>query len=64
MKRNSVRRRLKAASYDLLSEVESGMDIVVRALPAAHDASWLTLKRELGTVVRQPLAGHRGTSKR
>ena len=62
--RNRVRRRLKAASYDLLSQVEPSTDIVVRALPAAGDATWMTLKSELGTVVNQPVTGRRGMSKR
>lgn len=49
--RNRVRRRLKAASYDILSSVRPGTDVVVRALPAAMDASWPVLKAELSEAL-------------
>lgn len=45
--RNRVRRRLKAASYELLPSVATGWDVVVRALPASAAASWDTLRGEL-----------------
>lgn len=45
--RNRVRRRLKAASYALLGSVRPGMDVVVRALPASAEASWVTLRGEI-----------------
>jgi ribonuclease P protein component len=41
--RNRVRRRLKAIAHDLLPERPVGLDVVVRALPAAAQASWPTL---------------------
>lgn len=41
--RNRVRRRLKAIAHDLLAEQPTGIDVVVRALPAAAQASWPTL---------------------
>jgi len=53
VRRNLVRRRLKAAAYELLprfsSSVEggSGMDVVVRALPASAQAPWASLHEEL-----------------
>lgn len=51
--RNLVRRRLKAASYDLLPRFISdgtsptGVDVVVRALPASVQAPWASLHEEL-----------------
>ncbi|MGO4595835.1 ribonuclease P protein component [Leifsonia sp. 2TAF2] len=51
--RNLVRRRLKAAAYELLPQYsaatdgESGMDVVVRALPASAQAPWASLHEEL-----------------
>lgn len=49
--RNRVRRRLKAASYEILSSVRPGTDIVVRALPTSLDASWPVLKSELSEAI-------------
>ena len=55
--RNSVKRKLRAASYDLLSAVGPGQDVVVRALPASAEAPWVTLHSEiargLGTMARR-----------
>ena len=51
--RNLVRRRLKAAAYDLLPHFSSpvvpagGLDVVVRALPASVQAPWASLHGEL-----------------
>jgi len=45
--RNSVRRRLKAASYALLADVRPGTDIVVRALPEASSQPYRVLFEEL-----------------
>jgi len=47
--RNTVRRRLKAIAHDLLIDTPTGYDVVVRALPAAAQATWPTL---LGDVSR------------
>ncbi|KTR09118.1 ribonuclease P protein component [Curtobacterium luteum] len=47
--RNLVRRRLKAIAHDLLADVPTGHDVVIRALPAAAQAGWPTL---LGDVSR------------
>ncbi|WP_374008881.1 ribonuclease P protein component [Leifsonia sp. LS-T14] len=51
--RNLVRRRLKAASYDLLPRFapdgtsSPGIDVVVRALPASVQAPWASLHEEI-----------------
>ncbi|MGL3197915.1 MULTISPECIES: ribonuclease P protein component [Curtobacterium] len=47
--RNLVRRRLKAIAHELLADVPTGHDVVIRALPAAAQAGWPTL---LGDVSR------------
>lgn len=49
--RNTVRRRLKAVCRGLLPELEPGHEIVVRALPAAAQASWTTLQDEIRRAV-------------
>jgi len=51
--RNLVRRRLKAAAFDLLSEVPAGADVVIRALPGSAQASWATLHQEISTAVHR-----------
>jgi ribonuclease P protein component len=48
--RNRVRRRIKAAAWPLTAEV-SGVDVVVRALPAAAAASWPELADEVRSAV-------------
>ncbi len=47
VRRNLVRRRLRAAGRELLNSIRPGTDIVVRALPAAADSSWTQLRAEL-----------------
>ena len=53
VKRNLVRRRLKAAAYALLPDYpvspssDQGVDVVVRALPASVQAPWASLHEEL-----------------
>jgi ribonuclease P protein component len=54
--RNRVRRRLKAASWELLSQTRPGTDIVVRALPGAASASWASLRGELTTAIERGAA--------
>jgi ribonuclease P protein component len=49
--RNTVRRRLKAVCRELLPELAPGHDIVVRALPAGAQASWITLQSEIRRAV-------------
>lgn len=45
--RNLIRRRLKAASSQLVPAVAPGTDIVIRALPASARAEWSTLQAEI-----------------
>ncbi|AGW42753.1 hypothetical protein O159_28840 [Leifsonia xyli subsp. cynodontis DSM 46306] len=53
VRRNLVRRRLKAAAYLVLPDLlagaaaDTGIDIVIRALPASAQASWATLHAEV-----------------
>lgn len=47
VRRNRVRRRLKAASFSLLPSVRPGTDVVIRALPSANDVSWPELYSEI-----------------
>jgi ribonuclease P protein component len=49
--RNRVRRRLKAASFDLLPGVPAGTEVVFRALPNSVHASWPDLVAELSTAL-------------
>ncbi|WP_297374720.1 ribonuclease P protein component [Cryobacterium sp.] len=55
--RNRIRRRMKAASFDLLPGVPAGTEIVFRALPASVSASWPVLRAELSNAL---LTGQRG----
>ena len=50
-RRNLVRRRLKAAAYELLRELPPGMDVVIRALPASAHAEWATLHEEISRAI-------------
>jgi ribonuclease P protein component len=49
--RNTVRRRLKHVSHDLLPRVPPGTDVVIRALPGSVDVPWSTLLRDISGVV-------------
>jgi ribonuclease P protein component len=49
--RNTVRRRLKAMSRELLPTMSDGTEIVVRALPGAAQVDWVTLRREVTQAV-------------
>ncbi|MGO4534888.1 ribonuclease P protein component [Leifsonia sp. 2MCAF36] len=65
--RNLVRRRLKAAAYDLLprfagDEAATGADVVVRALPASVQAPWASLHEELSRASLR-YSSHRHTSR-
>jgi ribonuclease P protein component len=51
--RNLVRRRLKAAAFELLAEVPAGADVVIRALPNSAQASWATLHQEISNAVHR-----------
>lgn len=51
--RNRVRRRIQAACALAVNDVPPGDLIVVRALPASSEASWDTLRSEIGNGVRR-----------
>ncbi len=61
VRRNLVRRRLKAAAYLVLPELVagtdpgSGVDIVIRALPASAQAPWATLHEEVSRAAARYL---------
>ena len=50
--RNLVRRRLKAIARELVDGGVSGIDVVVRALPASADADWITLRSDVVSTVK------------
>jgi ribonuclease P protein component len=52
--RNTVRRRLKAATFAALTRTAEGTDIVIRALPRAADAPYAALASEVDRVVDTP----------
>ncbi len=47
VRRNLVRRRLKAVCHEALADGVDGVDVVVRALPGAADAPWPELRDEV-----------------
>ena len=47
VQRNLVKRRLRAAAAERIRGGLSGVDIVVRALPASAQADWATLQSQL-----------------
>ena len=49
--RNQVRRRLKAACYELLPSIPAGSDVVIRALPPAATTDFATLQREVARAL-------------
>lgn len=51
--RNLIRRRLKSASFGLLSTVRPGTDVVIRALPSANTASWAALQAEISAALQK-----------
>lgn len=64
--RNRIRRRLKAIAHDrLVSTHPSGIDVVVRALPAAAQATWLTLVADVSLGIDRGVraaSGQRSTA--
>jgi len=62
VRRNLVRRRLKAVSFELLSAVTPGTDIVIRALPLAQGAAWQTLHDEVQRSLSRPLPVRKGSA--
>jgi len=51
IRRNRVRRRLKAVAYELLPQLTPGVDVVIRALPASAQAEWASLHEEVTRAV-------------
>jgi ribonuclease P protein component len=47
VRRNLVRRRLKAVCHEVLGNGVSGVDVVVRALPGAAEVEWNELRAEV-----------------
>jgi ribonuclease P protein component len=45
--RNLVRRRMRAAGREALLDISPGVDVVIRALPASAEVSWVTLHSEI-----------------
>lgn len=52
--RNTVRRRLKAATFSALTRTNEGTDIVIRALPHSAEATYADLAAEVDRVVSTP----------
>lgn len=57
--RNLVRRRLKAASQELIRQGFAGANVIVRALPGAAQTSWAELAGFLATSLGRQGEGHR-----
>lgn len=51
VKRNTVRRRLKAVAFELVPQIDPGTDVVVRALPGSADAPWSALRQDVVAAV-------------
>ena len=64
VRRNLVRRRLKAVTFELLSLVPPGTDVVIRALPAARDAAWQALHGEVQRSLSRSLSLRKGSAGR
>jgi ribonuclease P protein component len=54
VRRNLVRRRLKAACHEAVANGVQGVDVVVRALPSAADATWPELRAEVLDALARP----------
>ncbi|WP_350348355.1 ribonuclease P protein component [Agromyces sp. G08B096] len=64
VRRNLVRRRLKAAGHEAVRDGAAGFDLVVRALPSAAEADFASLRDEVRRAARSRAATasqHRGT---
>ena len=53
VRRNLVRRRLKAVCHEALADGVRGVDIVVRALPGAAEVEWGELRAEVLDAVNR-----------
>ncbi|PZE25993.1 MULTISPECIES: ribonuclease P protein component [unclassified Curtobacterium] len=61
--RNLVRRRLKAIAHELVVDHPSGLDVVVRALPAAAQAGWPTLIADVRQCFSRSMSQSKGVNK-
>ena len=57
VERNRLRRQLREIIRTTLLPALGGMDVVVRSLPSAYDASFQDLMAEIETVMRQLQTG-------
>ncbi len=64
VKRNLIRRRLKAVAFELLGTISPGTDIVIRALPTARDATWHALYEEVHRSLSRPISARKKSSGR
>jgi ribonuclease P protein component len=64
VRRNLVRRRLKAACHEAVVNGVQGVDVVVRALPSAADAAWLELRAEVLEALARPAGSRSRTTRR
>lgn len=53
VKRNTVRRRLKAVCFEFTDAVRPGTDVVIRALPGSADAVFASLRDEVERCLRR-----------
>jgi len=56
VRRNVVRRRLKAVCHEVIVGGIRDIDVVVRALPSAADAAWPELRAEVLDALARPAA--------
>jgi ribonuclease P protein component len=54
--RNRVKRRVRASVRELLDQLEPADILVIRATPAAADASYAELSRDLGRCVQKVMS--------
>ena len=55
--RNTVKRRLRSVSRDLLSTIPEGHDVVIRALPGSEQVPWVTLHAEIARGLERGVKG-------
>jgi len=58
VRRNLIRRRLKAACHEALGEGADSVDVVVRALPSAAAADWPALRNDVLTALASRRSRH------
>jgi ribonuclease P protein component len=62
VRRNLIRRRLKAACHEALGEGADSVDVVVRALPSAAVADWPALRNDVLNAVASRRSRHAATT--